>query len=61
MKQYDDLKNILAAMEADVEKVNRGNHAAGTRVRKSLQELKRAAQDMRIAIQTMKKSDTPEA
>ncbi len=57
MQKFDEIKNIIAEMEHDVEKVNRGNHAAGTRVRKSLQTLKRAAQEMRIEIQSMKKSE----
>ena len=57
MQKFEEIKNIIAAMEHDVEKVNRGNHAAGTRIRKALQTLKRAAQEMRIEIQTMKKSD----
>ena len=57
MKKYEELKNIIASMEGDVEKVNRGNHAAGTRVRKTLQTLKKAAQEMRIEIQEMKKAD----
>ncbi len=57
MKQYEDMKNLVAAMEADVIKFNNGNAAAGTRVRKALQEIKRAAQAMRVEIQKVKKSD----
>lgn len=41
-------------MENDVEKFNSGNAAAGTRVRKALQELKKAAQDYRTEIQETK-------
>ena len=58
MKKFEELKNIIASMEHDVEKVNRGNHAAGTRIRKTLQALKRAAQEMRVEIQEMKKGDS---
>jgi hypothetical protein len=57
MQKFEEIKNIIAEMEHDVEKVNRGNHAAGTRVRKALQTLKRAAQEMRIEIQSMKKAE----
>ena len=56
MKKYEELKNIIASMEADMEKVNKGNSAAGTRIRKMLQTLKKAAQEMRIEIQSMKKA-----
>ena len=56
MQKYEELKNILADMEKDVDKVNRGNAAAGTRVRKALQHLKRVAQEMRVEIQEAKKS-----
>lgn len=56
MSKYDDLKNILAGMEADIIKFyEKGNHAAGTRIRKQLQDLKRAANDMRVEIQEIKK------
>lgn len=56
MSKYDDLKNILAGMEPDIIKFyEKGNHAAGTRIRKQLQDLKRAANDMRNEIQTIKK------
>lgn len=56
MKHYEDLKNLIAAMETDVMKFANGNAAAGTRVRKALQDIKRAAQAMRVEVQSMKKS-----
>lgn len=56
MKKYEEIKSIIASMEGDIEKVNKGNSAAGTRVRKALQTLKKAAQEMRIEIQDLKKS-----
>jgi hypothetical protein len=56
MSKYDYLKNILAGMEPDIIKFyEKGNHAAGTRIRKQLQDLKRAANDMRVEIQNVKK------
>ena len=54
MNKYEEMKNILASMEGDLDKFNRGNSSAGTRLRKSLQELKNAAQAMRIEIQETK-------
>jgi len=54
MNKYENLKNIIAAMEADVQKFYNGNAAAGTRVRKALQEVKKAAQEFRIEVQELK-------
>ena len=54
MKLYEDIKNIVTAMEADVQKFYGGNNAAGTRVRKALQDLKKASQAMRIDVQEKK-------
>jgi len=42
-------------MEDDFNKFyNKGNKAAGTRVRKAMQDLKRTAQDIRVEVQSMK-------
>ncbi len=61
MKEYEKIKQILAAIEEDVIKFSeKGNAAAGTRVRKGLQDVKRACQEMRDAIQDLKKTDTPQ-
>lgn len=60
MKEYETIKQLVAAIEEDVIKFSeKGNAAAGTRVRKGLQEIKRACQDMRDAIQDIKKTETP--
>jgi len=48
MLEYDRLKEIVASAEPDVIKADRGNKAAGTRVRKTMQEVKAAAQDVRV-------------
>jgi len=50
MKQYEDLKALVAEIEADVNKAEGGNKAAGTRVRKQMQKIKQAAQAVRSAI-----------
>jgi len=51
MSTFAKLKEVVAAAEADVEKFyNGGNSAAGTRVRKALQEIKGLAQDIRTEI-----------
>ena len=61
MKEYEKIKQLLAAIEEDVIKFSeKGNAAAGTRVRKGLQDVKRACQEMRDAIQEVKKSESPQ-
>ena len=58
MKEYEKIKQLVASIEEDVIKFSeKGNAAAGTRVRKGLQEIKRACQEMRDAIQSLKKSE----
>ncbi|MFW5682543.1 MAG: histone H1 [Phycisphaeraceae bacterium] len=44
---YQQLKSQVEAIEDDLRKAAGGNKAAGTRVRKSLQEVKSTAQDLR--------------
>ena len=48
------LRTLIDAAETDVIKVMRGNKAAGTRVRRHMQELKIAAQDIRIMVQKIR-------
>jgi hypothetical protein len=47
MTEYETLKRLVAEAEEDVNKANGGNKAAGTRVRKKMQEIRSAAQDLR--------------
>lgn len=54
-QSYQDLLNHLKEMEADIQKFyEKGQAAAGTRVRKGLSELKKKAQDMRNEVQNIK-------
>ena len=50
MQAYEDLKALVVEIEADVNKAEGGNKAAGTRVRKQMQEIKKAAQEVRNSI-----------
>ena len=50
MQEYETLKRLVAEAEEDVAKAIGGNKAAGTRVRKKMQEIKSAAQDVRKKI-----------
>ena len=47
MQEYETLKRLVTEAEDDVRKAEGGNKAAGTRVRKKMQEIKAAAQDVR--------------
>ena len=50
MPEYENLKRLVAEVEEDVNKAIGGNKAAGTRVRKKMQEIKSAAQEVRKKI-----------
>jgi hypothetical protein len=47
MQEYEDLKVLVAEIEADISKAEGGNKAAGTRVRKQMQKIKQASQVVR--------------
>ena len=58
MKKFEELKNLIASIEPDAEKFyNKGNSAAGTRVRKGMQDLKNIAQSIRQEVQELKNKD----
>ena len=50
MQEYETLKRLVTEVEDDINKAAGGNKAAGTRVRKKMQEIKSAAQDLRKKI-----------
>ena len=50
MEEYTRLIELVEAAADDVAKASGGNKAAGTRVRKSMQEIKEAAQSVRKKI-----------
>ena len=55
MNRFDDVKNLVMSLEGDFDKFySKGNNAAGTRVRKGMQELKNLAQDIRVQVQGQK-------
>lgn len=58
MKKFEELKTIIAALEGDADKFyNKGNSAAGTRIRKGMQDLKNAAQAIRQEVQELKNKE----
>jgi hypothetical protein len=55
MSRFSQLKDLVMGLEADFEKFyDKGNQAAGTRVRKGMQDLKNIAQEIRIEVQDKK-------
>ena len=50
MEAYDRLVKIVQDIAEEVSKAEGGNKAAGTRVRKAMQDVKKAAQDVRVGI-----------
>ena len=50
MQEFEDLKLKVTQVEEDLIKAEQGNRAAGTRVRKSMQEIKALAQAVRVKI-----------
>lgn len=57
MEKFSKVKAAVAAIEADVEKFyNAVNAAAGTRVRKAMQDLKVLAQEIRAEVTDKKNS-----
>ncbi len=55
MEKFKQLLDHVQGMEADFQKFyEKGQSAAGTRIRKSLSDLKKLAQDLREDVQTTK-------
>jgi hypothetical protein len=55
MKRFDELRDLVMSLEGDFQKFyDKQNQAAGTRVRKGMQELKNLAQDIRVEVQDIK-------
>jgi len=58
MKRFEELKALIASIEPDAEKFySKGNSAAGTRVRKGMQDLKNIAQAIRAEVQELKNKE----
>lgn len=55
MKRFNEVRDLIASLEGDFEKFyDKKNQAAGTRVRKGMQDLKNLAQEIRIEVQDIK-------
>jgi hypothetical protein len=57
MSRIEQMNNMIDELEPDMVKFyEKGNKAAGTRARKTLQEIKKVSQEIRLEIQDMKNS-----
>lgn len=55
MKRFDQIRDLVMSLEGDFQKFyDKENQAAGTRVRKGMQELKNLAQEIRKEVQDIK-------
>jgi len=61
MEEYLKLKQLVEEVADDVYKAQGGNKAAGTRVRKVMQEIKNMAQEVRKKVLQMRSEETPPA
>ena len=58
MEIYNQMVALLNEVEGDVQKYyDKGNKAAGTRIRKAMQELKTLAQNQRVEISEKNKAN----
>ena len=57
MNRIEQVRSLISELEPDMDKFyEKGNKAAGTRARKTLQEIKKVSQEIRLEIQDMKNS-----
>ncbi|WP_215224927.1 histone H1 [Echinicola shivajiensis] len=58
MSRFSEAKELVEALEADFAKFyEQGNKAAGTRIRKGMQDLKNLAQDVRNEVSAIKNGE----
>lgn len=57
MEEYLKLRRLVEEVADDIDKARGGNKAAGTRVRKIMQDIKNAAQDVRKRILDMREPE----
>jgi hypothetical protein len=57
MQEYEDLKRLVEEAESDIKKADGGNKAAGTRIRKQMQQIKSAAQAVRNKVLELRSTE----
>ncbi len=58
MQEYEQLKELVENVAEDVDKATGGNKAAGTRVRKAMQDIKSIAQEVRKKILEVRSTES---
>jgi hypothetical protein len=59
--RFNEIKSLIMSLEDDFEKFyDKKNQAAGTRIRKGMQDLKGLAQDIRAEVQQIKNDEKGE-
>lgn len=61
MEEYDRLRQLVDEAAEDIRKATGGNKAAGTRVRKTMQDIKQTAQDLRKKILEVRSENPSQA
>ena len=56
-ESFDQLRKLIDEAGEDIQKAEGGNKAAGTRVRKAMQDIKNAAQEVRTKVLEARGSD----
>lgn len=59
VQEYEALRQLIEAAADDVAKAAGGNKAAGTRVRKAMQEIKSSAQEVRKKVLEVRSVPSP--
>lgn len=58
MQKFEELKALVASVEAEAVKFySKGNAAAGTRLRKGMQDIKTKAQEIRVEVSEKKSAE----
>ena len=57
MEEYQKLRTLVDEIAEDVYKAAGGNKAAGTRVRKAMQDIKNVAQDVRKRVLEIREAE----
>ena len=55
---WNDINGIMENSQEDLTRFNNGNKAAGTRLRKHMQNIKHLAQEVRVEVEQQKNSVT---
>lgn len=50
VESFERLKQLISEIDEDIRKAEGGNKAAGTRIRKVMQDIKNTAQEVRVKV-----------